>query len=74
MQVTTKGQITIPQDIREMFGFLPYAEVDFHIEKDKVYLVKSKKKRTRGGALIEKMRGKGDVRMTTDEILALTRK
>jgi AbrB family looped-hinge helix DNA binding protein len=28
-RVTTKGQVTIPQEIRERFGFLPHTEVEF---------------------------------------------
>jgi AbrB family looped-hinge helix DNA binding protein len=29
MRVTTKGQVTIPQRIREKFGITPDSEVDF---------------------------------------------
>jgi AbrB family looped-hinge helix DNA binding protein len=40
MRVTTKGQVTIPQHIREKFGITPDSEVDFVEEKGRVYLVK----------------------------------
>ena len=74
MHVTTKGQITIPQNIRETFGFLPHSNVIFKIENDRVYLEKAKDSHPRGKSLIRQMRGKGNIRMSTNEILALTRK
>jgi AbrB family looped-hinge helix DNA binding protein len=72
MRVTTKGQVTIPQEIREKFGITPAVEIDFIEEKGRVYLVKRKgiPKRTNK---LSKWRGIGNVRMTTDEIMALTR-
>jgi AbrB family looped-hinge helix DNA binding protein len=42
MRVTTKGQVTIPQHIRDKFGITPAVEIDFIEEKDRVYLVKKK--------------------------------
>ncbi len=72
MRVTTKGQVTIPQHIREKLGITPATEVDFIEEKDRVFLVKRKgeKAATRKFA---KLRGIATVKMTTDEIMALTR-
>lgn len=40
-KVTTKGQITIPQDIRNRFGFLPGIEVDIIDKDNKALIVKS---------------------------------
>jgi AbrB family looped-hinge helix DNA binding protein len=76
MRITSKGQVTIPQDIRDRFGFLPETEVEFRVEGNAVRLVKagSKRGRSRGGAVVARLRGTADVNMTTDEILALTRK
>jgi AbrB family looped-hinge helix DNA binding protein len=72
MRVTTKGQVTIPQYIREKLGITPTTEVDFVEEEDRVFIVKKKgrKKVTRKFA---KLRGAATVKMTTDEIMALTR-
>jgi AbrB family looped-hinge helix DNA binding protein len=72
MRVTTKGQVTIPQEIREKLGITPAVEIDFIEEKDRIYLVKSKgqiKKIHR----FRKLRGITNIKMTTDEIMALTR-
>ena len=40
-RVTSKGQITIPQDVRDKFGFLPGTEVDVIAEGNKAIIVKS---------------------------------
>lgn len=72
MRVTIKGQVTIPQDIREKLGITPAVEVDFIEEKDRIYLVK-RKGEPKKTYKFRKLRGIGNVKMTTDEILALTR-
>ena len=72
MRVTTKGQVTIPQHIREKLGITPATEVDFFEQKGRVYLVKRKGK-TVANRRFRKLRGIGTVKMTTDEIMALTR-
>jgi AbrB family looped-hinge helix DNA binding protein len=41
--ITSKGQVTIPQDIRNKFGFLPGVEVDIIAEGNKVLIVKSRR-------------------------------
>jgi len=76
MRITSKGQVTIPQEIREQFGFLPDTEVEFITKKNSVLLVKSaeSKRPTRGEALVRRLRGRAGNGMSTDEILALTRK
>ena len=32
MRITTKGQVTIPVEIRERLGLLPNSEVEFSVE------------------------------------------
>jgi AbrB family looped-hinge helix DNA binding protein len=72
MRVTTKGQVTIPQHIREKLGITPATEVDFIEEKDRVFLVKRKGKKA-ATRKFAKLRGIATVKMTTEEIMALTR-
>ena len=76
MRITSKGQVTIPQEIREQFGLLPDTEVDFVVKHNSVQLIKAKdrKRASRGARIVQRLRGTATVRMTTDEILALTRK
>jgi AbrB family looped-hinge helix DNA binding protein len=73
MHITTKGQVTIPQDIRERFGMLPHTEVQFRVDGDRVYLEKETGQSTRGVGLVRHMTGRATVNLTTDQILALTR-
>ncbi len=72
MKVTTKGQVTIPEAIRNKLGITPATEVDFIEKNGRVYLVKKK-----GAAIntqkFKSLRGIATVKMTTDEIMALTR-
>ena len=73
MRITSKGQVTIPMEIREKMGFLPDTEVEFRIQGNTVFLKKAGAQSRRSRDLIARLRGKGTVRMTTDEIMALTR-
>jgi AbrB family looped-hinge helix DNA binding protein len=76
MRITTKGQVTIPQAIREQAGLLPNTEVEFVLDGDLVYLVKadSPRKPTRGALLVEHLRRHGSsLTMSTEELMALTR-
>jgi AbrB family looped-hinge helix DNA binding protein len=76
MRITSKGQVTIPQEIRERYGLLPDTEVEFIARKNSVQIVKAtrRSKPSRGEAIVRRLRGSATVRMSTDEILALTRK
>jgi AbrB family looped-hinge helix DNA binding protein len=76
MRITSKGQVTIPQHIREAAGFLPNTEVDFELDGSAVRIIKARrsKKLTRGELAVELLRrAKDQTSWTTDEIMALTR-
>jgi AbrB family looped-hinge helix DNA binding protein len=73
MQVTSKGQVTIPVEIRERLGILPNSEVEFEVVGDAVVIRKASGERRRGRSVVSRMKGKATVTMTTDEILELTR-
>lgn len=73
MKITTKGQVTIPQDVRAEFGLLPNTEVEFVRDGRGVRLQKSPKAGARGAALITALRGKWRSKLSTDEVMRLTR-
>ncbi len=76
MRITSKGQVTIPQEVREEAGLLPHTEVEFIVEPNGVRIVKVREPRRpqRGALLIDRLRrSRGQVSMTTDEIMAHTR-
>ncbi len=72
MRVTIKGQVTIPQHIREKFGITPSTEVDFLEENGRVYLAKKTGINTRTNKF-RRFRGVATVKLSTEEIMALTR-
>jgi AbrB family looped-hinge helix DNA binding protein len=76
MTLTTKGQVTIPQDIRVKLGLLPGTRVLFDVVGDSVRIRKAGQQ-DRGAALIARMtavgRGAKGPRLTTNDIMALTR-
>ena len=74
MRVTSKGQVTIPADIRARFGFLPDTEVEFVVEGNTVKIVPAAHAgSTRGDRVVRRLRGRAVSGLTTAEILALTR-
>lgn len=76
MQVSTKGQVTIPQEIREKLGLLPHTQVEFELADDHACIRKARHqpdRLSRGRLAIERLRGAADAGMTTAEIMALTR-
>ena len=75
MRITSKGQVTIPQAIREKAGLMPHTEVEFDYDGKTVRIrpVRRRGADSRGVRIAERLVGRGDVKMTTDEIMALTR-
>jgi AbrB family looped-hinge helix DNA binding protein len=76
MQITRKGQVTIPQDIRNRLGLLPHTEVEFELAGDHARIRKAARTAgvgARGQNALKALRGTADARMSTDEIMAMTR-
>ena len=71
MRVTTKGQVTIPRNVREVLGISPETEIDFIEENGKFFLVKTDTPVVTGK--FKKFRGIATAKMSTNEIMSLTR-
>ncbi|MFZ2630710.1 MAG: AbrB/MazE/SpoVT family DNA-binding domain-containing protein [Desulfosalsimonadaceae bacterium] len=71
MRVTTKGQVTIPRNVREVLGIVPETEVEFQEDNGRFYIVKASKGKPT--AKFTKLRGIATATMSTDEIMNLTR-
>jgi bifunctional DNA-binding transcriptional regulator/antitoxin component of YhaV-PrlF toxin-antitoxin module len=65
--------VTIPREIRERAGLLPGTEVEFVITGKRVEVRKGSRSGGRGRRVLAALSGKSGVRLTTDEIMALTR-
>jgi AbrB family looped-hinge helix DNA binding protein len=72
-ELTSKGQVTIPRDVRQKLGIFPHTEVDFVVEGNTAILRKIESGETRGKRVVDALRGKATVWMTTGEIMELTR-
>jgi len=76
MTLTTKGQVTIPQDIRNQLGLMPGTRVVFDVVGDSVRIRRAGEQ-GRGSELVAHLRAAGrraaGPRLSTDQILALTR-
>lgn len=81
MRVTSKGQVTIPRDLRELVGIKPNSEVIFTIEDGKLTLapkdgLKPDADRTRLAAFLQSLdalEGTGDQTIDADALMAMTR-
>lgn len=77
MRITSKGQVTIPQEIREKAGLLPGVEVEFIYDGKTVQLVRAEADRTlsRGEQAVRALSGSATRKfgMSTDELMKLLR-
>jgi AbrB family looped-hinge helix DNA binding protein len=71
--MTVKGQVTVPKDLRDAFGWKVGEELAFVKEEDGVKIVSAPSRR-RGRAAVERLkRAQWNPKLTTDGLLALTR-
>ena len=73
MRVTSKGQVTIPIDIRERLGLHAGTVVESELDDDGVRLRKARHQNSRSRTPVARMRGTATGKLSTDEIMALTR-
>jgi len=71
--MTIKGQVTVPKDLRDAFGWKVGDEVAFFREEDGVKITLAPRRR-RGRAIVERLkRAPWNRKLTTDGLMALTR-
>ncbi|WP_292070868.1 AbrB/MazE/SpoVT family DNA-binding domain-containing protein [Brevundimonas sp. UBA7534] len=72
MRITSKGQVTIPVDIREKAGLLPHTDVEFRYDGNVVTV--TRKASSEGRRRVERLRGTARTGgLSTDQIMAMTR-
>jgi AbrB family looped-hinge helix DNA binding protein len=71
VRVTQKGQVTIPLGVRRALGISAGSDVEFVLEGNGARLVVDQAEAARE---IRRIRGAGSGELSTDEILALTRR
>lgn len=75
MRLNRKGQVTIPLQIRNRLGLPPHTEVEFELAGDSARIRKARRPMNGGvrGQNAIGARRMADARMSTEEIMALTR-
>jgi AbrB family looped-hinge helix DNA binding protein len=77
MRITSKGQVTIPVEIREKAGLMPGTEVEFVVDRGSVLIKKAEggKRESRGERAVRLLRGSATRKlgMSTDELMKLLR-
>jgi AbrB family looped-hinge helix DNA binding protein len=75
MRITSKGQVTIPKQLRESLGMLPGTEVEFVEDGGEIRVRKLAGGRNRGQEIVEHLRkaSGGKYKLTTEEIMRMTR-
>ncbi len=74
MHVTRKGQVTIPQNVRENMGIIPAeTEVDFVQDEQGRWFLSKAKPTEEKISRFRTAHTKAKLTMTTEEIMALTR-
>lgn len=81
MRVTSKGQVTIPRDLRELAGIAPNSEVVFTIENGRLVVepkgaAQNSAERERLDRFVEtldRLEGTGDPSLDADAVMAMTR-
>lgn len=72
--LTTKGQVTIPKQIRDSLGLKVGTQLDFDVNRDgEVVLRRAKESARRKPDRFEAVRGKADVKWRTKDLMALLR-
>jgi len=73
--LTSKGQVTIPKKIREFLGVGAGSSLDFEMTTTGEVVIRPASSKARKGlSRFAKLRGRATVKMSTDAIMALTRK
>jgi antitoxin PrlF len=81
MRVTSKGQVTIPRDLRELAGIEPNSEVIFSVESGKLVLTPKNGKREiedrerldRFMETVKRLEGSGDQEIDAEALMSITR-
>ncbi len=72
--LTSKGQVTIPKQIRDALDLAPGCSVEFAINREgDVVIHKAGARKSRKPDRFEAARGKADIKWRTDDLMALLR-
>lgn len=73
MKITSKGQVTLPQNLRKELGWNQNTELDTQLTKDGILFKPKVGAQTRGQKLVQRLAGKAQTKWTTAQLMSLTR-
>lgn len=73
MRLNSKGQVTIPAELRQKHGFTEGDEVDIVEDGNTLRIVHRSAGESRGERLVNRMWGTATTKMSTDELMELLR-
>lgn len=74
MRITSKGQVTIPKELRDRCRLYPHTEVEFVLDGEGVRIVPAHSFPGRGEAMVDHLRShRAPSSLSTDQIMELTR-
>lgn len=73
MKLNSKGQVTIPAELRHRHGIDEGDEVDVVEDGNTLRIVHGTRGRGSGRRVVDRMRGRATTTRTTDELIALLR-
>jgi AbrB family looped-hinge helix DNA binding protein len=73
MKLNSKGQVTIPADLRRRHGFVEGDEVQVVEDGDALRILHVKPVKSRGARIVGRMRERATTDLTTDELIDLLR-
>jgi AbrB family looped-hinge helix DNA binding protein len=73
MRLNSKGQVTIPAELRHRHGLREGDEVDVVEDGNVLRIVPVENDPSRGRRLIRRMRGRASTKLSTDELMELVR-
>jgi AbrB family looped-hinge helix DNA binding protein len=73
MRIGEKGQVTIPIELREALGLFPGSTVEFD-QRGSELVPRKTEDSDRGRLLVERLRGRSTSGMSTEQLIALTRR
>lgn len=73
MRLNSKGQVTIPAQLRRRYGFFEGDDVEVVEDGDTLRIVHAQPAKSRGTRIVSRLRGAATTEHTTDELMALLR-
>ena len=73
VRLNARAQVTIPKQVRDFLGIGPGSEVNFEINRTGDVVIRPVATRVIRRSPLARLRGTATVRMSTEEIMALTR-